>query len=277
MAIYAIGDIQGCYNELRRLIDKVAFDPTPDTLWFTGDLVNRGPDSLSVLRFVKSLGSNAITVLGNHDLHLLACALNGQKTRRKDTFSDVLEAPDRDELIAWLTTLPLAYHDTQQDYLLVHAGLHPSWTIAHALALAREVETVLRDEPATILREMYGDTPTQWCKSLTPRARRRFVVNCFTRIRYCRKNGQLELKSKGEPGSQGSSLAPWYTLPTRRETTTRIVFGHWSTLRLSAADRERFRVYPLDTGAVWGGQLTALRLHDRRYFSVASNTHTPFD
>lgn len=260
MAVYAIGDIQGCFDELQALLDKIGFDPAHDRLWFTGDLVNRGPKSLETLRFVKALGDRAITVLGNHDLHLLA-VVYGLKDDTAEDIGDVLTAPDRDELTDWLRRRPLLHHDAELGYTLIHAGLPPSWDLAKAQALAAEVEAVLRGPDChAFLKHMYGNEPTQWSDDLTGWERLRFITNCFTRLRFCDNEGRLALKEKGPPGSQPAPYRPWFTVPNRASAGINIVFGHWSTLGPCAEPN----VFPLDTGCLWGGHLTALRLDGKR-------------
>ena len=257
MAVFAVGDIQGCHEDLRRLLDRLRFDPDEDSLWLTGDLVNRGPESLEVLRFVKSLPKPAISVLGNHDLHLLAVAAGTEQPRKSDTFEEVLEAGDRDELLDWLRRRPLLHHDRELGYTLLHAGLPPQWDLDQAFACAHELERVLRgDDYADFLREMYGNRPSRWSPSLAGMDRLRFVVNCFTRLRYCTAEGELDLKSKGAPGSQPEGVMPWFEVPGRRSAGLHILFGHWSTLGAVRGHN----VHALDTGCVWGGKLTALRL-----------------
>lgn len=266
MAVYAIGDVQGCFDELMALLRAIDFAPARDRLWFTGDLVNRGPKSLEVLRYVRSLGERAVTVLGNHDLHLLAVAHSTAPPRRKDTFADVLAAPDRADLLAWLQRQPLLHHDGDLNYTMVHAGLAPDWDIATARACAVEVEQVLRGERAgEFFAHMYGDQPLQWRADLRGWPRLRFITNCLTRLRYCYHDGRLALDYKGAPGGQPAGQLPWFELPQRRSAAARVIFGHWSTLGASAGHN----VYGLDTGCVWGGRLTALRLDDARWFSVA--------
>ncbi|MCC6709787.1 MAG: symmetrical bis(5'-nucleosyl)-tetraphosphatase [Gammaproteobacteria bacterium] len=278
MATYAIGDVQGCHRELMALLAAVSFNEMRDRLWLVGDLVNRGPQSAAVLRSVMALGASVVTVLGNHDLHLLACAcVPGIKPRRRDTLDDILDAPDRDAMLAWLRRQPLLHHDATLDYTLVHAGLAPQWDLATAQACAREVEEVLRgDDFVDFLQHMYGDEPAQWQTSLRGHARLRYITNCLTRIRYCGADGSIDLKDKGEPTAD-SGLIPWFRMPARASRDLRIVFGHWSTLRLAATEWQSLRVYPLDTGAVWGGELTAMRLEDGALFQVKSTTAAPFD
>lgn len=257
MAVYAIGDIQGCYRELQHLLDFLHFEPTQDRLWFAGDLVNRGPNSLETLRFVRGLGDAALTVLGNHDLHLLAAADDPARIKKRDTLHPILDAHDRDELLNWLRQQPLLHHDTQLGFTLVHAGLPPQWDLAQAQTCAQEVESVLRsDTHADYFAHMYGDEPNIWSDDLHGWARLRFITNCLTRLRYCDSDGRVALAFKGAPGSQPAGLQPWFTLPHRRSRELKILFGHWSTLGL----RDDPGIYPLDSGCIWGGQLTALRL-----------------
>lgn len=257
MAIYVIGDVQGCYDELQQLLERIAFDQTTDRLWFTGDLVNRGPKSLEVLRFVRSLGDRAISVLGNHDLHLLAVAAETERARTKDTLGSILRATDREELIDWLRTRPLLHHDEALSYTIIHAGLPPQWDLGKARACAAEVEAVLQGpQVRNLLANMYGDQPVQWNDTLVGWDRLRFIINCFTRLRYCGPNGQLILKEKGPPGSQPSQCTPWFRVPGRATAGARIVFGHWSTLGYVNDDG----ILAMDTGCLWGGWLTAQRL-----------------
>lgn len=258
MAVYAIGDIQGCFTELQSLLELIKFDPAEDTLWFAGDLVNRGPDSLATLRFVKSLGSHAITVLGNHDLHLIAIA-HGITDKHTDSLLPILAAPDRDELINWLCDQPLLHHDASLGFTLVHAGLPPQWDLQQAQACAHEVESTLRSRNITeFLGQMYGNTPIQWSDSLTGTDRLRFIVNCLTRLRFCDEQGRLEFSCKGPPGSQPAGYQPWFEIPGRKMADCRIIFGHWSTL--DASDRPN--IFPIDSACLWGGELTALRLDE---------------
>ncbi|HUS25550.1 MAG TPA: symmetrical bis(5'-nucleosyl)-tetraphosphatase [Candidatus Binatia bacterium] len=262
MATYAIGDVQGCFDELQRLLDAVRFDPSADRLWFTGDLVNRGPKSLEVLRFVRGLGQRAVSVLGNHDLHLAAAARSG-RVRPRDTFQDVLAAPDREELIAWLLAQPLLH--AADGFLLVHAGLAPDWDESQALACAAEVQAMLRSPQADAFLggEMYGDQPDRWSARLRGVERLRFCINCFTRMRFITPEGRLDLKPKGAP-HDAAGLRPWFAAPSQRRST--VLFGHWSALGRVAWPE--WRAWGLDTGCVWGRQLTALRLEDRQLFSV---------
>jgi len=255
MSVYAISDVQGCYDALRTLLDKLQFDPAQDKLWFAGDLVNRGPQSLQTLQFVKSLGDRAITVLGNHDLHLLAVDA-GIKKKNGD-LKAILDAPDRQELIDWLRQQPLLHHDPNLGYTLVHAGVSPQWDLATAQACAQELEQVLRsDNYREFLKVMYGDRPRKWRRWLFGERRLRYICNCFTRIRYCTRDGKLALEEKGAPGSQPKKYVPWFDVAGRHSKDLRLVFGHWSTLGAFHAPG----IYALDTGCVWGGALTALEL-----------------
>lgn len=266
MATYAIGDIQACFDELMLLLEVLHFDAARDRLWFTGDLVNRGTQSVEVLRFVKSLGDNAVVVLGNHDLHLLAIADGASHLRPKDSFMDVLEAYDRNTLVDWLRQRPLLHHDARLGYTLIHAGLPPQWDLATAQACAKEAEQVLRGADANaFFQRMYGDQPQQWRADLAGVERLRFIVNCFTRLRYCDGEGRLALRYKGAPGTQAVDVMPWFQVPGRKSAGTKIIFGHWSTLGRYQGEG----IYNLDSGCVWGGSLTALRLDDGQWFSVA--------
>lgn len=263
MAVYAIGDVQGCYAELMALLDAIQFDAVSDQLWFTGDLVNRGPESLRVLRFVRELNertpSVAITVLGNHDLHLLAVAEGKGQQHRSDTLQEILTAPDRGELLDWLRHQPLLHHDAALGVTLVHAGLPPQWTLAEAKQCAAEVEEMLRGENyQEYFAHMYGNQPDHWQENLTGWDRLRFITNCFTRLRYCDAKGQLEMQDKGAPGSQSAGYVPWFEVDGRQTKDDKVVFGHWSTLGLYRGNN----VVSLDSGCLWGEQLTAMRLDD---------------
>ena len=258
MTIYAIGDVQGCHDELVGALAKVGFTPARDRLWFVGDLVNRGPQSLAVLRFVRGLGDAAICVLGNHDLHLLALgAGNDRKDAADASLREILQAPDRDELLDWLRERPLMHQDPATGYVLLHAGLPPEWDIATAAALAREVENVLRGpDRHAFLMHMYGNNPKRWSPKLKGMDRLRFITNCFTRLRYCASDGTLALKEKGPPGSQQPKFRPWFEHPHRASRDHRILCGHWSTLGYHAGNN----VWALDTGCLWGGALTLLQI-----------------
>lgn len=267
MATYAIGDLQGCFDDLQRLLAHIDFDEKRDCLWFTGDLVNRGPGSLQCLRFVRELGVRAVTVLGNHDLSLLATAAGFRRLRSGDTLDDVLNAMDCDELLNWLRHRPLLHTDHSLNYTMVHAGLPPQWSLTDAAAYAREVETVLQsDSYPDLLANMYGNQPHCWSETLDKFERWRFIINCFTRLRFCTESGRLDLNAKGEPGSQPAGLLPWFNVHGRRSREAKIVFGHWSTLGCTQEEN----TYSLDTGCVWGGRLTAMRLDvpEPEYYSV---------
>lgn len=256
MARWAVGDVQGCAEELDELLERIRFRPDRDQIWFVGDLVNRGPDSLRALRRVRSLGASAVCVLGNHDLHLLAVAIVHARQRRSDTLAPVLEAPDREPLIEWLLQRPLAHHAAREGDLLVHAGVVPQWSIAETLALAAELERALRTDPARLLSAMYGDEPDRWQNALTGTDRLRFAVNVLTRLRFCTAEGRIDLKQKGRPESAAAPWMPWFKVPRRATAGARIIFGHWSALGYYRADG----VLGLDTGCVWGGVLTAVNL-----------------
>ena len=255
MATYAIGDIQGCYDSLIHLLEKLNFDKTKDTLWFAGDLINRGPDSLSTLRFVKSLGDSAISVLGNHDLHLLAIAHNVKTTRSAD-LQRILDADDSDELLQWLSARPLLHYDKKLNYTITHAGIYPSWTQQQAQNYAAELEYELKNNLDAFLNNMYGDNPNKWDESLSGFERLRFICNSFTRMRYCDQQGTLDFSSNGAPGTIPESSVPWFDVIDRKAKNEKLLFGHWSTLGKINKDN----VYPLDTGCVWGGELTALHI-----------------
>jgi bis(5'-nucleosyl)-tetraphosphatase (symmetrical) len=259
MARYAIGDIQGCRSELADLLARLRFRADRDELWFVGDLVNRGPDSLGTLRLVKSLGDNATVVLGNHDLHLLALAYgNDRKAKRGDTLAPVLEAPDRDALLEWLLARPLAHLDSNAGLLLCHAGLVPAWSAKKAVTLARSVESQLQANPRQLFADMYGNKPDEWSESLAGTDRTRFIINVLTRLRFCTASGRVDLKMKGPPSDSTNDYLPWFEHPRRASRDVRVVFGHWSTLGLL----QRNDVLALDTGCVWGGSLTAVDLGD---------------
>lgn len=259
MAVYAIGDVQGCYEPLRRLLDLLRFDPAADTLWLVGDLVNRGPRSVEVLRLARGLGERAVTVLGNHDLTLLAVAAGQVKPKRKDTFGTVLEAPDGAELLDWLRQRPLLHHDPALGFTMVHAGLPPQWDLALAQRCAAEVEATLRGSGhEEFLARMFGGEPRRWRDKLSGYDRLRFIVNALTRIRFCTGDGALSLDEKGPVGSQGADLLPWFAAPGRRSASLKIIFGHWAALGYYRAPG----LYGLDSGCVWGNRLTAVRLDE---------------
>jgi bis(5'-nucleosyl)-tetraphosphatase (symmetrical) len=256
MARWAIGDVQGCADELIALIARIRFRPDRDQLWFVGDLVNRGPASLKVLRLVRSLGGAARTVLGNHDLHLLAVALAGAKLRKHDTIAEILRAPDCDSLLDWLLQRPLVHHESGHDDLMLHAGVVPQWSVAQTLELAAEVQDALRTDPRALLSSMYGDEPDRWQRELAGPERLRFAINVLTRLRFCTPDGRIDLAQKGTPDSARAPWIPWFKAPRRASSNVRIVFGHWSALGYHCADH----VLALDTGCVWGGALSAFDL-----------------
>ncbi len=266
MATYAIGDLQGCYTPLQKLLEHIQFDPNKDILWFTGDIVNRGPESLFTLRFIKNLGDRQRTVLGNHDLHLLAVAHNTLLEKKADTLKEILTAPDRDELIQWLLQQPLLHHDESLGFTMVHAGLAPSWSLEIAKQLAKEVEQVLQaPDVQNFFTHMYGSLPDRWDPYLQGFDRLRCITNYFTRMRFCYLDGRLELNFKGKIGDQPPGLIPWFQIPNRVNASLKIIFGHWAAL---SGVTETPNVFALDTGCVWGRCLTAMRLEDGKRFSV---------
>ena len=263
MSIYAVGDIQGCYHELEQMLELVQFDPGKDQLWLVGDLVNRGADSLSVLRLVKSMGDAAITVLGNHDLHLLAVAAGVAELHHSDTLDEILAAPDRDELLTWLRQQRMLH--VQDNFVLLHAGLMPEWSVQQAQQLALEVEHALRGaDYIHFLQKMYGNTPHQWNDNLKGDSRLRVITNALTRMRICNVQGEMQFKFKGEVSDVPEGYLPWFEIPQRSSAAATVVFGHWSALGLVV----RPNVIALDTGCLWGGNLTAIRLQDRKLFQV---------
>ncbi|MEO8332992.1 MAG: symmetrical bis(5'-nucleosyl)-tetraphosphatase [Gallionella sp.] len=266
MAIYAVGDIQGCHAELVQLLETIRFDTSADRLWLVGDLVNRGPGSLEVLRLVKSLGNSAVTVLGNHDLHLLAVAEGVAELHRSDTLDEVLGAPDRDDLLHWLRNQRLLY--AEDGYVLVHAGLLPQWNVKQAVSLALEVEQALRsDDYAVFLARMYGNAPHHWDDNLAGYKRLRVIVNALTRMRICTLQGEMEFRFKGEVENIPAGYLPWFDVPKRASADATVLFGHWSALGLKVEPR----VIALDTGCLWGGPMSAIRLEDRQLFQVTCN------
>jgi bis(5'-nucleosyl)-tetraphosphatase (symmetrical) len=272
MATWAIGDIQGCHDELVRLIEKLRFDPATDKLWFCGDLVNRGGQSLAVLRTVKGLGDRAVVALGNHDLSLLSIAerKREEQGRVNPELREVLFAPDRDELIGWLRRQNLLHVDRDLGFLLVHAGLFPRWTVQQAEEVAREIEDKLRsDGYRRLLKQLFGNKPDLWTPKLRGIDRWRAGINVFTRMRYCDVRGRIAFSDKGTPGTQRPGLYPWYEVPGQLRRDIRIVCGHWSTLGRFAG----LGVHAIDTGCVWGGSLTALRLdsEEPEFVSIKSD------
>lgn len=266
MRVYAIGDVQGCFQPLDALVRRIECETPGACYWLAGDLVNRGPHSLETLRFVRSLGERAVTVLGNHDLHLLAIAAGARKQQAMDSLDAVLQAPDSRELIDWLRTRPLAHYEN--GYLLVHAGVLPQWTVSQTLSLAKEVETVLQGANwADFMREIYGNQPDRWQDDLSGAERLRCIVSGLTRLRFCSEEGKMDFKSKGEVSDAPAGMVPWFDVGSRKTTGAgTIVFGHWSALGLLL----RPDLIGLDTGCVWGRMLTAVRLADRVVFQVDS-------
>jgi bis(5'-nucleosyl)-tetraphosphatase (symmetrical) len=255
MALYMIGDVQGCDEPLGRLLDELDFSPSRDTLYLLGDLVNRGPASLQVLRRLMALEGAAHSLLGNHDLHLLAAAHGVRKLHRSDTVSDILDATDRDALLDWLRHRPMALFE--HGWLMVHAGVLPQWDVADTLARAHELQSALRspDWPS-FLQHMYGNEPAFWSDALQGADRLRVVVNTFTRLRFCTAQGVMEFETKEGADGAPPGFMPWFDVPGRRTTGVPVAFGHWSTL----GNVQREGVLPLDTGCVWGGCLTAARI-----------------
>lgn len=267
MATYAIGDVQGCYKELCALIKSIQFNPNTDYLWFTGDLVNRGPQSLEVLQLIYDLGDRQKMVLGNHDLHLLAVAY-GKPLAPKDTIKDVLISSEKYDLIEWLKMRPLLVYDASLQYVLVHAGLAAAWTLTKAEILAKEVESCLQTNPETFLPAMYGNEPNYWDDALSGMERLRAITNFLTRMRYCDEKGHLNLDYKGTIAERPDGLVPWFLAPERQNANDKIIFGHWAALGGVTSVKN---LYPLDTGCVWGNYLTAMRLEDGKRFQVRYN------
>lgn len=269
MSIYLIGDVHGCYDELRSLLNQVAFDPQADQLWLTGDLVARGPASLEVLRFVRGLGDCVKMVLGNHDLHLLAVYAGISRNKPKDRITPLLEAPDADLLINWLRRQPLLQVDEEKKLVMAHAGITPQWNIETAKSCAREVEAVLASDTYPLfLDAMYGDMPNNWTPELSGLARLRFTTNALTRMRFCFPNGQLDMIAKEAPDSAPPPLKPWFNIPGPVSSDYTIAFGHWASLEGKGTPEG---VLALDTGCCWGGKLTMLRWEDKRMFVQVSN------
>ncbi|WP_028238106.1 symmetrical bis(5'-nucleosyl)-tetraphosphatase [Stutzerimonas azotifigens] len=264
MTLYAVGDLQGCLDPLESLLRKVDFSPSRDCLWLAGDLVNRGPQSLEALRYVRDLGSSAVCVLGNHDLHLLAVAHNIERLRRSDTLTPILTAPDCADLIDWLRQQPLIHHDAERDATLVHAGIPPQWGLAKALRRAAEVQDALTDDARLLpyLDGMYGNQPARWDKSLRGVERLRVITNYFTRMRFCTADGTLDLESKEGLDSAPAGFAPWFSHPNRKMRGRTLIFGHWAALE-GRCDEPG--VHALDTGCVWGNCMTLMNLDTGEY------------
>jgi len=270
MATYIVGDIQGCYDELKQLLCLANFDKDKDELWAAGDLVARGPKSLQTLRFLKTL--NAKVVLGNHDLHLLATSIGVHNCKAKDKTLPILEAQDSDQLLTWLRQQPLLLEHPEHKFIMVHAGILPSWSIAQAKKLAKEVETVLQsDDYQTLLNNMYGNQPTQWQDTYSGYERLRYIINVFTRMRYCTVDGELEFDNYLAPAQVNNPLLkPWFEIAPEQHNQP-ILFGHWAFL--GKAEQVKNTLYALDTGCVWGNSLTMLRWQDKKLFSLPCPVH----
>lgn len=265
MSTYCIGDVQGCYKELYQLLSKIHFNSYRDTLWFVGDLVNRGPNSLEVLRFVKRLPKKVV-VLGNHDLHLLNC-YNKIVDFEASHLEPILTAPDAAKLIDWLRCQPLMHYDSELGYVMAHAGIYPQWDLMNAIGYAHEVELVLRGPNySDFLQHMYGNQPDIWSEELTGWDRLRFIINTFTRMRFCSPDGKLEFQHTGKSDAGPQGYMPWFEVPQRKLQQQKIVFGHWAALDGKVTVNN---VFAVDTGCVWGGNLTAMRLEDGKLFQCS--------
>lgn len=264
MAVYAVGDLQGCLQPLKCLLQRVKFDPSVDRLWLVGDLVNRGPESLETLRFLYSMRDSLVCVLGNHDLHLLAAWRNIDRLKKGDTLREVLEAPDAEQLLGWLRQQKLLHYDEPRAVAMVHAGIPPQWTLGTALELAAEVEQVLRDDERLkpFLDGMYGNEPNKWSKRLTGVERLRVITNYFTRMRFCTAEGKLDFKSKEGLDDAPKGYKPWFAHKGRRSRHVDIIFGHWAALEGRVSEPG---VIALDTGCVWGGAMTLYDLDNGQY------------
>lgn len=270
MATYLIGDIHGCYRELRALLKQVKFEPQKDVLWLTGDLVARGPDSLKVLRYTKTLGASVRMVLGNHDLHLIGVYANISHNKPKDKLKKLLTAPDANELVNWLRRQPLLQVDNKKKIIMAHAGITPQWDLATAQMCAREVEAILSSDTYPLfIDSMYGDMPNNWSPNLTGLSRLRFSTNVLTRMRYCFPDGLLNMSWKNKPENTPPPLKPWFDLPRKIPPEYAIIFGHWASLEGKGTPKG---IYGLDTGCCWGGKLTLLRWEDKKYFSQPAFT-----
>lgn len=265
MAVYIIGDVQGCFDELIELLKLINYRKDKDELWFTGDLVNRGPKSLAVLQFITEL-PNVITVLGNHDLSLLALAC-GAINLSDHTLQEVLSSLDKESLLDWLRKRPLLHYDNDNDLVLVHAGIPPQWNLAQAMEYAHETEAILQSELfPELLKNLFGNTPDYWEDTLVGWERQRYIINALTRMRFCNVDGRIDFHYKGPLGSQSPELLPWFKLAWRKTKNTDIAFGHWAALN---GQSDEPKIFPLDTGCVWGKKLTAMRLSDKRIFQVS--------
>ena len=273
MATYAIGDIQGCYEELCDLLELIDWHPKNDTLWLAGDLVNRGPHSLDVLRFARAQDSNIHCVLGNHDLHLLATYEGNRTPKRGDTFGDVLNSNQCEELLQWLRCQPLVHYNPDLDFVMVHAGLPAQWDLDDALLQGERLSQTLQSPNCRdFFAHMYGDQPSIWREDLCQWEQLRFITNAITRMRFCDNKGALVMGPTGAPECENSHLIPWYAVATRKSRSKRIVFGHWATLQQFSPISPEHNVFHIDTGCIWGGGLTALRLEDLERFTVPSRS-----
>lgn len=272
--VFAIGDIQGCLEPLQQLLKKIDYNPDQDQLWFTGDLINRGPDSLETLRFIKQLPEDTVCVLGNHDLGLLAIAEGDAPLGPHDTIQDILAAPDKAELLTWLRQRPILHHDPQLGFTLIHAGIYPLWDLPQAISLAHELENILRGKDyVAYLKNMYGNHPLFWDEALTGWERARFITNAFTRMRFCTPEGALNLRAKGTP-TQHSQDIPWFSFSKRRTQQNKLIFGHWAAL---GGQSDAQNIYPIDSGCVWGNCLTAFHLQVEQRISVKCKEYTDAD
>ena len=264
MATYAVGDIQGCYDSLLCVLDQCQFNPSVDKLWVAGDIVNRGPKSLKTLRFLHSLGDAVVAVLGNHDLHLLATAFGCRSYNNRDTLEKILKAPDRDQLLHWMMHRKLVHHDPGLGFTMVHAGIPPQWSIEDALQRAAEIEAILQGKKfERYFETLYGNKPDKWDDDLKGPDRWRVITNYFTRMRFCTKKGRLELTCTQPATSPPKGFAAWYSFENRVAKNDRILFGHWASLQ---GVTNTPNVFALDTGCVWGGQLSMMRLEDQAWF-----------
>lgn len=264
MSTYAVGDIQGCYDPLMRVLDKARFDPQKDRLWVTGDIINRGPKSLKCLQFIHRLGDSATTVLGNHDLHFLAVAYGVKRAKRGDTFEEILNASDCEELVYWLRHQKLVHWDEHLDFCMVHAGIPPQWSLKQTLILASEVERVLQSNHFhSFFLEMYGNEPDLWKQDVEGLTRLRVITNYLTRMRFCSAEGQLDLENKLGPDTANEGFAPWFSHSHRKTRNIPILFGHWASLKGQVTTNN---VFALDTGCVWGDKLSMMRLEDRKMY-----------
>ncbi|MDP5142517.1 symmetrical bis(5'-nucleosyl)-tetraphosphatase [Rheinheimera baltica] len=271
MATYVIGDLQGCFDALQRLLCHVNYQPEHDKLWFCGDLVARGPQSLQCLQFVKSLGEAAVTVLGNHDLHLLACYYGVSEIKKQDLLQPVFESPELESIVNWLRQQPLLHVSADQRFMMVHAGLAPAWSLQQAITMTQEVQTQLKTDPLPILQNMYGNKPEHFHDATTEQLRWRFTINSCTRIRFCRQDGSLELKEKGHPRNQ-EQLVPWYEF-WRNKLQAELFFGHWAALN---GYSPIINIHALDTGCIWGNALTAYCIETQQRYSVAGLARTRY-